>query len=188
MKVYSARDALAKALSPRLGSGWDMVWIEGGKGDNCQRIWDENMLGEIRELVRALPAPLSAWAWWTYADCQEERKRARWGRLIMAEVVNRYDAAPAMPFNKLGSMLPAADLVLCAMEDGRHRERCGLNLYSYAELARLSGLGESDLYNGRRWRLFFNAIVSVVEGVVADTLQPVGALVGEINQRRGEAA
>lgn len=184
MRVYSARDGIAKAYHVRFGSGWDVVWIERGHYDNCQQIWDGNMLGEIRAAVDSLPAPQRAWALWCYTDIANGAERDVLERAILVELIERYDQRPAIEFPKLGSMLPASSLLYCAMEDSRVRERSGVPGLRLADIARRANIDAHDMYPGRRWRVFFDAIQRHVDDVIAETLGPVAEVVDRINERR----
>lgn len=183
MRVYGARDGIAKAYHGRWGSSWSLVRADGGN-DNCGAIWDGNMLGEIRAAVERLPAPFRQWAEWCYTDGMAQNHYDACEQIILDDLIRRYDARPPVAFSELGAMRPASRLMYMAMRDTRQRERNGRALYNYARLAAEAGIAPSDMYPGRRWRLFYNCIDGHLNNIIADTLMPVAEVVDKINLRR----
>lgn len=193
MRIYGARDGIAKAYGARLGAGWDVVG-GAGDGDNCNRIWDGLMLGRVQAAVGRLPAHCQAWALYCYTDIGErsdgaerQAQRVGWEQVLVRWLAGEVYGAPPFSSTLALDALDGLTVLLMVLRDARCRERCGRALYSDADMAEAIGLHRSQFVPGRRWGSFVGVASSAVDGLVRDTLGPVAAVVDAINEGR-EAA
>lgn len=188
MRVYGARDAIAKAFNPQLGSGWDMS-ARCERGDNCGRIWTGLMLGRIQAAVAGLPKYHQCWALYGYTDmgergataemaAQHQRHEGELLKWLLVQVMT------VPPFHDVPASegAPYYSVLLAVMRNVRESERNGRVPCGASDLARIAGVHRSQFDAGRRWGIFAGYAASALDRLISETLGPVAAVVDQINK------
>ena len=194
MKIYGPKDGIARAFNARLGPGWDVA-PGGSAGDNCARIWNENLLQKIRDAVKALPSHCEAWAMYGYTDIGDrgsdqktQMQRQGWEQTLLRWLATKVYSSPRYSDVRALEAMDGYAVLLMVLRDTRATQYGGKNIYSMADLAAAIGVDRSQFTRSRHWGGFVEVALDATDEITRETLAPVSVVVDEINCLGSNAA